>query len=163
MKRSGETLAILTPTILAYGVAAWCLAALTWDGAGYVFNTLQSGAPVISHHRFTNWPSLAAVAAAGSLTDNARALGVLYGGLVSLTPLLSLALGLHFLREPRLRPLRSWLVLGILWGALFLGERVSAGMIGACVTILVGTALATGFVGRLRGIGTRQGGAAAKQ
>lgn len=118
MKRSGETLAILTPTILAYGVAAWCLAALTWDGAGYVFNTLQSGAPVISHHRFTNWPSLAAVAAAGSLTDNARALGVLYGGLVSLTPLLSLALGLHFLREPRLRPLRSWLVLGILWGAL---------------------------------------------
>jgi drug/metabolite transporter (DMT)-like permease len=40
-------------------------------------------------------------------------------------------------------------VFGILWGAMFLGERVSAGMIGACVIILVGTALATGVIKRL--------------
>lgn len=119
MKRlPGETLAGLAPTIFAYAVAAWCLAALTWDGAGYVFNSLQAGAPVISHHRYTNWPSLAIVVLAGNLAGNARALGVLYGVLVSLTPILSLAFGLHFLREPRLRPLRVWLALGILWSAL---------------------------------------------
>ncbi|MFC5427564.1 DMT family transporter [Paraburkholderia denitrificans] len=54
-------------------------------------------------------------------------------------------------------------VFGILWGALFLGERVSAGMVGACATILVGTALATGFVKRLPGLRAQQGGAGAKQ
>lgn len=40
-------------------------------------------------------------------------------------------------------------VFGILWGALFLGESVSAGMIEACVAILAGTVLATGFIARL--------------
>ncbi|TAM07140.1 MAG: EamA family transporter, partial [Paraburkholderia sp.] len=54
-------------------------------------------------------------------------------------------------------------VFGILWGALFLGERVSAGMVGACATILVGTSLATGFVKRLPGLRAQQGGASAKQ
>ena len=52
---------------------------------------------------------------------------------------------------------------GILWGALFLNERVSAGMIEACAAILVGTSLATGFVKRLPGLGARQGSASAKQ
>ncbi len=37
-------------------------------------------------------------------------------------------------------------VFGILWGAMFLGEQVSAGMVGACLIILAGTALATGVV-----------------
>ena len=40
-------------------------------------------------------------------------------------------------------------VFGILWGAMFLGEQVSAGMVGACVIILIGTALATGVVKKL--------------
>ncbi|HTH60433.1 MAG TPA: DMT family transporter [Paraburkholderia sp.] len=43
-------------------------------------------------------------------------------------------------------------VFGILWGALFLGERVSAGMVDACVAILAGTVLATGVVARLPGV-----------
>jgi drug/metabolite transporter (DMT)-like permease len=54
-------------------------------------------------------------------------------------------------------------VFGILWGALFLGERVSLGMVGACVTILVGTSLATGFVRRIAGFGARPERADAKQ
>lgn len=41
-------------------------------------------------------------------------------------------------------------IFGILWGALFLAESVSLRMIEACVVVLVGTALATGFGGRLR-------------
>jgi drug/metabolite transporter (DMT)-like permease len=47
-------------------------------------------------------------------------------------------------------------VFGILWGALFLGERVSVGMVEACAAILVGTALATGFVKRVPGLSTRR-------
>ena len=37
-------------------------------------------------------------------------------------------------------------VFGMLWGALFLGEAVTANMLMGCGVILVGTALATGFV-----------------
>jgi drug/metabolite transporter (DMT)-like permease len=54
-------------------------------------------------------------------------------------------------------------VFGILWGALFLGERVSVGMAESCVAILVGTALATGFVKRLPGFGARRSGAGAER
>ncbi|QGZ61166.1 DMT family transporter [Paraburkholderia acidisoli] len=54
-------------------------------------------------------------------------------------------------------------VFGILWGALFLGEGVSVGMVEACVAILIGTALATGFIKRLPGFGTRRSGAGAER
>lgn len=54
-------------------------------------------------------------------------------------------------------------VFGILWGALFLGEHVSVGMIESCAAILVGTSLATGFIKRLPGFGARREGASAKQ
>lgn len=109
---------VFGPVILAYVVASWCLAALTWDGAGYVFTTLQEGSPVISHQRFSNWPTLSAVAAAGAITGNARAIGMLYGLLVSITPVGALALSFHFLRKPPLDALRVWWTLGILWTAL---------------------------------------------
>ena len=38
-------------------------------------------------------------------------------------------------------------VFGMLWGALFLGESVTAGMMIGCAVILLGTAVATGVVG----------------
>jgi len=38
----------------------------------------------------------------------------------------------------------------VLWGALFLGEEVSARMLIGCAVILAGTALATGLIGRRR-------------
>ena len=47
-------------------------------------------------------------------------------------------------------------IFGILWGALFLSEHVSPGMIKACATILVGTALATGVIKRLPGMAARR-------
>jgi drug/metabolite transporter (DMT)-like permease len=40
-------------------------------------------------------------------------------------------------------------IFGILWGALFLGETVSLGMLEGCAVILVGTALATGVLKRI--------------
>ncbi|MGF6779993.1 DMT family transporter [Paraburkholderia sp. GAS334] len=46
-------------------------------------------------------------------------------------------------------------IFGILWGALFLGEQVSAGMVEGCAVILVGTALAAGVIKRIPGFGTR--------
>jgi drug/metabolite transporter (DMT)-like permease len=46
-------------------------------------------------------------------------------------------------------------IFGILWGALFLGEQVSLGMIEGCAVILVGTALAIGVIKRIPGFGSR--------
>nr|WP_227747152.1 DMT family transporter [Paraburkholderia franconis] len=46
-------------------------------------------------------------------------------------------------------------IFGILWGAMFLGERVSVGMLEGCAVILVGTALATGVVKRIPGFAGR--------
>jgi drug/metabolite transporter (DMT)-like permease len=42
-------------------------------------------------------------------------------------------------------------IFGILWGALFLREQVSATMIAGCAVVLIGTALATGIVKGLPG------------
>ncbi|HTH74279.1 MAG TPA: DMT family transporter [Trinickia sp.] len=47
-------------------------------------------------------------------------------------------------------------VFGILWGALFLDEPISAGMIEGCAIVLVGTALATGVIKRIPGLRQRQ-------
>ena len=46
-------------------------------------------------------------------------------------------------------------IFGILWGALFLGESVSPGMLEGGVVILIGTALATGVVKRISLVGPR--------
>lgn len=51
-------------------------------------------------------------------------------------------------------------VFGLLWGALFLSERVSAVMLEGCAIVLVGTALATGVIRRIPGIRPRGGKAA---
>ncbi|MEA3120192.1 MAG: hypothetical protein QOI13_3462 [Paraburkholderia sp.] len=48
-------------------------------------------------------------------------------------------------------------VFGILWGALFLQEPVSLVMLEGCAIVLVGTALATGIVRRIPGLGPRRG------
>ncbi len=46
-------------------------------------------------------------------------------------------------------------IFGILWGALFLHEQVSATMIAGCAVVLIGTALATGMVKGLPGANRR--------
>jgi drug/metabolite transporter (DMT)-like permease len=47
-------------------------------------------------------------------------------------------------------------IFGILWGALFLSEHVSMGMLTGCAVILIGTALATGVIKRIPGFGGRR-------
>ncbi|WP_179404793.1 DMT family transporter [Burkholderia guangdongensis] len=46
-------------------------------------------------------------------------------------------------------------VFGLLWGALFLGERVTFAMLEGCAIILIGTALATGAIKRIPGMRPR--------
>ena len=106
------------PVGIAFAVAAGCLAALAWDGSGYLFNALQDGRPLISHHRYSNLPVLWAVVLASHVVDGPLLLAVLYGLLLALVPVGSLALCFAFLRDERLKALRVWPVLGILVAAL---------------------------------------------
>ena len=110
--------AIVLMAAMAYLIAARCLVALTWDGSGYLFHSLQDGAPYISHHRLSTYPLLLALVEAGRWTSNARLLGILYGVLLAVAPLGALTLSLSFLRGQRLAPLRIWPVIGILLGTL---------------------------------------------
>lgn len=110
-------LAVFLPVVVAYGVAAGCLAALVWDGSGYLFNALQEGAPLIAHHRWSNYPVLWLVGQAGDWVGDPLSLAVLYGLLLAVTPAGALALVFFYLRG-RLAALRVWAVLGILLVAL---------------------------------------------
>ena len=88
----------------------------------------------------------------------ARAPDALAWGSVALLGLLSTGLGyvLIFRLLARVGPARAITVtflvpvFGMLWGALFLGESVTANMVAGAVTILAGTALTTGLVAPLR-------------
>lgn len=110
--------AVLLPAIAVYLFAAWSLVALSWDGSNYLFRSLQTGVPAIFHHRYSNFPMLFPLVEARAFIDAPAWLGIGYGLLLSLTPLLSLVASLRLLRGPELAPLRIWPVLGILLGTL---------------------------------------------
>lgn len=80
--------------------------------------------------------------------------GRAWGALVALgVACTALAYVIFFPLIARLGPVRAIAVtflipaFGMLWGAIFLAEPVTPGMLGACAVILCGTAMATGFVG----------------
>jgi len=111
---------VLTVILAAvtYIVAAFCLAPLTWDGAGYVFNSIQRGRPAIPNGRYSDYPFLAVVSVGSLVVNDARWLATIYGLVLAVLPLGSLVLSFCFLSGPRLRSLRIWPVLGILLGVL---------------------------------------------
>lgn len=103
-----------------------------------------SAALMLAPFAFFSWP--------------ARAPDALAWGSVALLGLLSTGLGyvLFFRLLARVGPARAITVtflvpvFGMLWGALFLGESVTANMVAGAATILAGTALTTGLVAPLR-------------
>lgn len=97
-----------------YAVAAWKLAALSWDGSWYLFRSLQDQAPFTPHERYGTYPVLWLVVQASKIISDPGWLGMFYGWLLALFPLGSLALSWHYLRGERLEPLRIWPTLGIL-------------------------------------------------
>ena len=103
---------------VAYIVAAFCLAVLTWDGAGYVFNSIQRGRPAIPNGRYSDYPFLAVISVCSLFINDARWLARIYGLVLAVLPLGSLVLSFHFLSGPKLRELRIWSVLGILLSVL---------------------------------------------
>lgn len=156
-------------TVLAAG-AALCAAALYGVAASYTkrhltgvdpltvaAGTMTAAAVVLAPFALATWPHAAVSLHAWGA---ALCLGVACTGVAYL---------LFFRLIAAIGPARTITVtfvipiFGILWGALFLREHVSVGMIEACAAILVGTSFATGFVKRLPGLGARQGNAGAKQ
>ncbi len=112
---------ILTVTLAgaAYVLAAFCLAVLTWDGAGYVFNSIQRRHPAIPDCRYSDYPFLAVVSFLSFVIKDPCWLASIYGLALAVLPVGSLCLSFHFLgRSPQLRALRIWPVLGILLSVL---------------------------------------------
>ena len=103
---------------VAYVVAAFCLAPLTWDGAGYVFNSIQRGRPAIPNGRYSDYPFLAVVSVCSLFINDPRWLARIYGLVLAVLPLGSLVLSFCFLSGPRLRSLRIWPIFGILLSVL---------------------------------------------
>ena len=102
------------------GVHRRCVlsSALTWDGAGYVFNSIQRGRPAIPNGRYSDYPFLAVISVCSLFINDARWVARIYGLVLAVLPLGSLVLSFHFLRGPKLRELRIWPVLGILLSVL---------------------------------------------
>ena len=103
---------------LAQIVASFCLMVLTWDGAGYVFNTIQRGHAAVPNSRYSDYPLLAVVALFSFLINDSRLLACIYGLVLAVLPLGSLLLSFHFLSGPQHKRLRVWPVLGILLSVL---------------------------------------------
>jgi hypothetical protein len=103
---------------LAYVVASLGLMVLTWDGAGYVFNTIQRGHPAIPNSRYSDYPFLAPVALLSFLINDSRLLACIYGLALGVLPLGSLVVSFYFLSSPQNKALRVWPVLGILLSVL---------------------------------------------
>jgi hypothetical protein len=153
--RSSSTSDVVCAGVLAafgYAVAAWELAALSWDGSWYLFRSLQDRVPFIPHWRYGTYPVLWLLVQAAKMGPGPRMLGAGYGLLLALYPLGSLALSWHFLRGEKYAPLRIWPALGILLtplpGQLCL---ISEGMLAAQLMWPVLAILATGprgFAGR---------------
>jgi len=103
---------------LAQIVASFCLMVLTWDGAGYVFNTIQRGHAVVPNSRYSDYPLLAVLSLFSFLINDSRLLAGIYGLVLAVLPLGSLVLSFHFLSGSQHKRLRVWPVLGILLSVL---------------------------------------------
>ena len=103
---------------LAYIVASFCLMVLTWDGAGYVFNTIERGHPAVPNGRYSDYPFLAVVSLLRFLINDSHLLACIYGLVLAVLPLGSLLLSFYFLSSPQNRALRVWPVLGIFLSVL---------------------------------------------
>jgi len=105
-------LLILTLFAIPLAIAVWNDAALTWDGAYYLFRTLDTGQPFIAHDRLIDAPLHWPILWANRLTDSIPVLRAVFGVLHVITPLLSLALSWWVVR--RVAPaLIIWPIVGI--------------------------------------------------
>lgn len=87
-------------------------AALTWDGAYYLFRTLDTGVPFIAHDRLIDAPIHRPVLWVNSLTDSLTILRATFGAVHVVTPLVALAFSWWVVRKEA-PALIIWPLLGI--------------------------------------------------
>ena len=103
--------------VLALCFAALCGAALSWDGSGYLFETLDKQVPFTTHLRLISVPLQLPVLLASRITDNPTILQTFFGLPYVAIPLLALSASWWIVRD-RAPWLFVWPVLGIGLGTL---------------------------------------------
>jgi len=98
-------------------VAALCGAALSWDGSGYLFETLDKQVPFIPNGRLITLPLLLPVLLVSRVTANLGILQVIFGLTYAAVPLGALAASWWVVRDSA-RPLFVWAVFSIGLGML---------------------------------------------
>ena len=121
---------VLTVFVLPLIVAVLTDAALTWDGAFYLFRTLDTGSPHIAHDRLIDGPIHWPVLWVSAFTDSLAVLRATFGIVHVVTPLVALGLSWWVVREDA-PALIVWPILGIGLASLpgqinFISEGIKA-------------------------------------
>jgi hypothetical protein len=105
-------LIVITIFAIPLIIAAASDAALTWDGAYYLFRTLDTGKPFIAHDRLIDAPIHWPVLWVNALTDSLTILRATFGVVHVVTPLVALAFSWWVVRKEA-PALIIWPLLGI--------------------------------------------------
>lgn len=103
--------------ILGLAIALFSDAALTWDGAYYLFMTLHANVPFVVHDRLIDLPLQWPVLLVNRFTDSLTALRAVFGLIQVITPLVAIAASWWVVGKDR-AGLILWPVLGICIGTL---------------------------------------------
>ena len=97
---------------LGYAIAAVLGLGLAYDGSFFLFQTLNTGQPLVPYNRFVHWPLLEPLVVARSLTESPRALAAILTFSYLMVPLVSLVASWWIVRRKQPR-LFVWSVIGI--------------------------------------------------
>ena len=99
-------------TALGLLIAAFCGAALSWDGAAYLFHVLDEQRPFTPNHRLINIPLQWPVLLSSHFTSDLAVLRTIFGLSYITVPLVALALSWWIVRH-QARSLFVWAALGV--------------------------------------------------
>ncbi|RIK39971.1 MAG: hypothetical protein DCC55_16490 [Chloroflexi bacterium] len=99
-------------TAIGLFIAAFCGAALSWDGATYLFHLLDEQRPFIPNHRLINIPLQWPVLVSSRFTSDITVLRTIFGLSYVTVPLVALALSWWVVRH-QARSLFVWAALGV--------------------------------------------------
>jgi hypothetical protein len=98
-ERVGAVRSFFLLAAIGFAVAALCGAALSWDGAIYLFELLDKQRPYVSQGRLVTWPLHLPVVLASKVTSDLAALTIVFGLVYTALPFATLAAAWWVVRD----------------------------------------------------------------